>query len=860
MGNVVVDLVDRETAFSLILDSLSAPSPLAVVSANLHHLHCFAEDGAFRQHLAAPSAIGQSSGIRWLTLLDGIPLVRAANSLTGSRWPKLSGSDLIDPILESVVAKGARIGVLGGQTKTHMRLRALLNDRFPTICIAGMWAPTRAELTQQQESERIAREICDAAVDVLIVALGKPLQEQWIARYGTETGAKVLLAFGAAIDFLANRVPRAPDWVVGAGAEWLWRLILEPRRLGRRYLIEGPPAYLHLKRSARIVEPAFPFPAKTDRPKGTFVSLGAHAEVAVVVVTYNSSAYIPLLVDDLRASALDHGIRVVMVDNASSDGTADLIRANDDIILIEPGGNLGYPAGINQGLTAIGDCGNVLILNSDLRLMPEAIDRLLAATDGPGVGAVVPLMLNDDGTINPSLCREPSLSRALGDALLGSRLQSRPGFLSEFDHLRRNYLYPRDVDWATGAALLIPADVAREVGDWWGELFIYSEEVDYFRRIRMTGRVIRFEPTAVVMHRGAGSGNSLGLKALKCVNHLRYVEKYHGRVYSAVFRAIAVFAIALRCRDASNRYSVSVMVNRRRWRELPTPFEGAGLEEIGGSRHRGAVIIPANNEEAVIGRVLVPLSRAAVDGFIELIVVCNGCTDKTADLARHVPGVRVLEIDEASKPAALNVGDRAASLWPRLYLDADVRITARSVLAVLDRLTRGDVLAAAPTSRYDSDGATALVRSYYRARDRVTRHKSAMWEAGAYGLNEEGHRRFGSFPPLIGDDLYVDTRFDSDEKVVVATEPSVRKTPTKIGNLLDVMRRHRRGGAELLAWEQGRNDRVRDTGLNTVLAVVKAIGGPRSAWDAAVYLSVALLSRRSDRGSVAWERDETSRS
>ena len=75
-------------------------------------------------------------------------------------------------------------------------------------------------------------------------------------------------------------------------------------------------------------------------------------------------------------------------------------------------------------------------------------------------------------------------------------------------------------------------------------------------------------------------------------------------------------------------------------------------------------------------------------------MVCNGCTDDTADVARSVPGVRVVELEEGSKPAALNAGDKAATLWPRLYLDADIQISAAAVLAVLDRLGKGTCLAA----------------------------------------------------------------------------------------------------------------------------------------------------------------------
>jgi hypothetical protein len=326
-----------------------------------------------------------------------------------------------------------------------------------------------------------------------------------------------------------------------------------------------------------------------------------------------------------------------------------------------------------------------------------------------------------------------------------------------------------------------------------------------------------------------------------------------------LFRAVVALAEALRSYDAVHRRTLAVISNRRRWQELPQATKPGPPHRLSGPRQRGAVIVPAYDEATVIKRTLAPLSRAAVEGFIELIVVCNGCTDKTADVARSIPGVRVLELEQGSKPAALNAGDEVATLWPRLYLDADVQISAEAVLAVLDRLAQGDVLVASPDSRYDWRSASALVRSYYRARNRIRQHKSAMWCAGAYGLNEKGHARFGVFPAIIGDDLYVDTRFDAYEKAVVPTDPSVRKTPADARNLLAILRRHHRGGAELLAREHGSDRRVRDTGLDTAVAVVATIRGPRSAVDAAVFLGMALGARCSYPGSEVWERDESSR-
>jgi GT2 family glycosyltransferase len=429
-----------------------------------------------------------------------------------------------------------------------------------------------------------------------------------------------------------------------------------------------------------------------------FVTTDQHVDVSVLMVTYNSSSDVGSLIHDLMAVASDLSLRVVVVDNQSSDGTVEQIRSHPDITLVESGGNLGYAGGINAGLRHVGTCDAVLILNPDLRLGRDAVRRMLNASRAEGIGAVVPLMLDEDGATYPSLRREPSLPGAIGDAFLGSKIRARPHVLSETDYDPDRYLEAHDVDWATGAALLIRDTVLREVGPWDEEFFLYSEETDYFRRIRDCGYRIRFDPSAVVTHRRGGSGMSPALTTLLAVNRIRYVQRHHGRAYSALFRAVVALAAGLRSYDAVHRHTLGTILNRERWQELPHATKPPARQPDPWTTGRGAVIIPAYNEAAVIARTLMPLSQASVDGLFEVIVVCNGCTDRTADVARSVPGVQVVELVQGSKPAALNAGDEAATLWPRLYLDADIEICATAVLAVLDRLSEGDVLAARPAT------------------------------------------------------------------------------------------------------------------------------------------------------------------
>ena len=309
----------------------------------------------------------------------------------------------------------------------------------------------------------------------------------------------------------------------------------------------------------------------TDAADGRFVAAGEHADASVIVVTYNSAADIGLLLDDLRASAGMHALRVLVVDNESSDDTVDVVLKYSDVMLVESGGNLGYAGGINRALPHTEPCGSVLILNPDLRVRPGAIGRMLEtlATDDR-VGVVVPRILDHDGQTYPSLRFEPSTMGVIGDSLFGRTLwRGRPCFLSEFDYRSDSYRHAHDVDWATGAAMLIRGEVARRLGDWDERFFLYSEEIEYFRRVRDGGYVTRYEPTAVVEHRLGGSGTSPALAALMAVNRVRYVEMHHGRTHSAMFRAAVALGEALRSYDRTHRRTLAMVLSRRKWSELP---------------------------------------------------------------------------------------------------------------------------------------------------------------------------------------------------------------------------------------------------------------------------------------------------
>ena len=180
-------------------------------------------------------------------------------------------------------------------------------------------------------------------------------------------------------------------------------------------------------------------------------------------------------------------------------------------------------------------------------------------------------------------------------------------------------------------------------------------------------------------HVGGGSGASPELNALLAVNSIRYVRKYHSAAYASAFQAAVVLSEALRCWKADRKGVLWTVLNEHLWTDLPGPTTEAPVDDF----PHGAVIIPAHNESQVIGRTLEPLAPLAAAGVIDVFVVCNGCVDDTAEIARGFDGVTVLEMGQASKSAALNAGDAAATVWPRLYLDADIQITPAAVRDVM---------------------------------------------------------------------------------------------------------------------------------------------------------------------------------
>jgi glycosyltransferase involved in cell wall biosynthesis len=276
-----------------------------------------------------------------------------------------------------------------------------------------------------------------------------------------------------------------------------------------------------------------------------------------------------------------------------------------------------------------------------------------------------------------------------------------------------------------------------------------------------------------------------------------------------------------------------------------------------------SVVIPAHDEENVIGRCLAGLLRGIErPDELDVVVVCNGCRDGTAAVAaRFGPPVRVVETPVASKPAALDRGDAAAVGFPRFYLDADAELSGTALLEVAARLQAGDVLAAAPRLEVELDGRPWPIRAYYRVWSQLPYMGQDLIGSGVYALSEAGRRRFDRFPAIIADDLFVRNLFAPGERVSLDTCSFTVRPPRTLSALVRSKSRARAGDLQYRRlYGSGTGSRP-----GTARALCRLARQPGTWPGLGVYVAVSAATwaraagkvRRGDLGS--WDRDETAR-
>jgi glycosyltransferase involved in cell wall biosynthesis len=275
-----------------------------------------------------------------------------------------------------------------------------------------------------------------------------------------------------------------------------------------------------------------------------------------------------------------------------------------------------------------------------------------------------------------------------------------------------------------------------------------------------------------------------------------------------------------------------------------------------------SIVIPAHNEARVIGRLLSGLLAGAEVGELEVIVVCNGCTDGTAEIARGAgPDVRVIELDEPSKRVAQRVGNEAATVFPRLFVDADVELSTESVRELARVLRDGGVLACGPRRVLPRHGVGWFVRCYYDIWERLPAVQEGLFGRGAIALSERANQRVAQLPALMADDLCMSEAFSPLERAVVGSAQVVVHPPRTLRDLH--RRRVRTATGNAQADRAGLPRPRRSTSAGELLGAVTA--DPRLLPRLPVFLLVTAAARLSARRPVwagdfdTWRRDESSR-
>jgi glycosyltransferase involved in cell wall biosynthesis len=254
-----------------------------------------------------------------------------------------------------------------------------------------------------------------------------------------------------------------------------------------------------------------------------------------------------------------------------------------------------------------------------------------------------------------------------------------------------------------------------------------------------------------------------------------------------------------------------------------------------------SVVVPARNEADRIGTTLRALLGGVVPVDLEVVVVCNGCTDRTAAVAREVAGVQVYEIKQPSKVAALREGDARASVFPRLYLDADVELSRPTAVALARALDVDGPRVAGVLAELDTSDSTRLVRWFFAFRQRLPVFQEGIIGAGVYAMNAAGRARFGVWPEVLGDDQFVLRLFEPHERVTLSDHRSRVKAPPDLRTVIRRGVRVRRGNVELSRGVDG--TRLVAPKAGVLSALRWCLLRPRTWPEALTWLAVSVWIR-----------------
>ena len=217
----------EEVVSTVVAHVHHSPTPGYVVTPNAAHIVTLQEDTYFKE-------IYRDA---FLVVPDGVPLLWAAKVLNKSLPERVNGTDLFERLCEVSSKAGFKVFLLGGRPGAAAAAAAILQKRYPNLKIAGTYCPTYGFENDLEELAIISSTIKAAAPDILFVGLGAPKQEKWIYKNYKELNIPISIGIGVSFELVSGMVKRAPRIMQSLGLEWFFRLLMEPRRLWKRYVV-----------------------------------------------------------------------------------------------------------------------------------------------------------------------------------------------------------------------------------------------------------------------------------------------------------------------------------------------------------------------------------------------------------------------------------------------------------------------------------------------------------------------------------------------------------------------------------------------------------------------------------------------
>ncbi len=275
----------------------------------------------------------------------------------------------------------------------------------------------------------------------------------------------------------------------------------------------------------------------------------AMTDLSVVIVNWNTRQMVLDCIGSIYQTAGESRVQVILVDNASEDGSVEAVRQRfPSVVIVENRENLGFARGNNVGI-ALAEGRYVCLVNSDVVILDDCLQILTTYMDAhPDVGIIGPKLLWKDRTVQWSCRKFPSLWNTFCPAVGLTQLFGGVSFLSgeHMGYFRHDSI--RAVDVLVGAFLMVRREALEQVGSMDESFFMYSEEVDWCRRFRDAGWKIFFHPEARVIHYGGGSSSKAPTRFYReyCLSTLRYWQKHHAGPAAFGFRVLFLLRHALR--------------------------------------------------------------------------------------------------------------------------------------------------------------------------------------------------------------------------------------------------------------------------------------------------------------------------